>query len=118
MATCALCTEVRSAAPTLCTFCVSANKVQPRVAGMFGNLDVKPSNVLVNSLGRFKLCDMGISSQLTTSMAMVRSHVGTHAYMAVRSACVIRQLSRYLLICVASTNVEATCPAGACHERR
>ena len=58
-----------------------------------GNLDVKPSNVLVNSIGRFKLCDMGISSQLTTSMAMVRSHVGTHAYMAVRSACVIHMLS-------------------------
>lgn len=46
-------------------------------------LDVKPSNVLVNSRGEIKLCDFGVSGQLINSMA--NSFVGTRSYMAVSS---------------------------------
>lgn len=43
--------------------------------------DVKPSNILVNSLGEIKMCDFGVSGQLIDSMA--NSFVGTRSYMAV-----------------------------------
>eukprot|EP01136_Pigoraptor_vietnamica_P020256 Opistho-1_new@68884 len=42
--------------------------------------DVKPSNMLVNSAGQFKLCDFGVSGQLVDSVA--KTFVGTNAYMA------------------------------------
>ncbi|CAI8054304.1 Dual specificity mitogen-activated protein kinase kinase 2 (Fragment), partial [Geodia barretti] len=43
--------------------------------------DVKPSNVLVNCLGQFKLCDFGIAGQLVDSIALTRD-VGCRPYMA------------------------------------
>lgn len=44
-------------------------------------LDVKPSNILVNSRGEIKICDFGVSGQLIDSMA--NSFVGTRSYMSV-----------------------------------
>ncbi|KAL0271675.1 UNVERIFIED_CONTAM: hypothetical protein PYX00_008691 [Menopon gallinae] len=42
--------------------------------------DVKPSNILVNSVGEIKICDFGVSGQLIDSMA--NSFVGTRSYMS------------------------------------
>ncbi|XP_065672583.1 dual specificity mitogen-activated protein kinase kinase 1 isoform X2 [Hydra vulgaris] len=42
--------------------------------------DVKPSNILVNSLGEIRLCDFGVSGQLIDSMA--NTFVGTRSYMS------------------------------------
>jgi hypothetical protein len=44
--------------------------------------DVKPSNVLVNSLGSIKLCDFGVSRALETIGQKVATFIGTHKYMA------------------------------------
>ena len=43
--------------------------------------DVKPSNILVNSMGEIKMCDFGVSGQLIDSLA--NSFVGTRSYMSV-----------------------------------
>lgn len=43
--------------------------------------DVKPSNVLVNSIGQIKICDFGVSGPLIDSIA--DTFVGTSYYMSV-----------------------------------
>jgi serine/threonine protein kinase len=43
--------------------------------------DIKPSNILVNSKGKIKICDFGVSGQLENSIA--NTFVGTGAYMSV-----------------------------------
>ncbi|CAH6721462.1 serine/threonine-protein kinase Ste7p [[Candida] jaroonii] len=44
--------------------------------------DIKPSNVLMNHKGQFKLCDFGVSRELTNSLAMADTFVGTSTYMS------------------------------------
>jgi serine/threonine protein kinase len=46
--------------------------------------DIKPSNILINSQGKIKICDFGVSGQLTDTLA--NTFVGTGAYMSVRSS--------------------------------
>lgn len=43
--------------------------------------DVKPSNILLNSRGEFKICDFGVSGELINSVA--DTFVGTSTYMSV-----------------------------------
>ncbi|KAJ2962383.1 hypothetical protein NQZ79_g2570 [Umbelopsis isabellina] len=43
-------------------------------------LDVKPSNILVNSMGQIKICDFGVSGPLIDSIA--DTFVGTSYYMS------------------------------------
>ena len=50
---------------------------------VFMHIDIKPSNMLVNSQGHVKLCDFGVSVQLLTSLT--KTFIGTNAYMAVSS---------------------------------
>ena len=45
-------------------------------------LDVKPTNVLINSNGEIKLCDFGVSGILVESVA--KTYTGCSFYMAVR----------------------------------
>ena len=52
-------------------------------------LDLKPSNVLVNSAGQIKICDFGVSGQLIDSVA--NTFVGTSSYMSVRLICIVRK---------------------------
>lgn len=42
--------------------------------------DVKPTNILVNSLGAVKICDFGVSGNLVASIA--RTNIGCQSYMA------------------------------------
>ncbi|EGW34282.1 Serine/threonine-protein kinase STE7 [Spathaspora passalidarum NRRL Y-27907] len=44
--------------------------------------DIKPNNVLMTHKGEFKLCDFGVSRELTNSMAMADTFVGTSTYMS------------------------------------
>lgn len=44
--------------------------------------DIKPSNVLMTHRGQFKLCDFGVSRELTNSLAMADTFVGTSTYMS------------------------------------
>jgi predicted unusual protein kinase regulating ubiquinone biosynthesis (AarF/ABC1/UbiB family) len=46
------------------------------------DIDVKPTNVLVNRKGQVKLCDFGVSGQLNKSLA--KTNIGCQSYMAVR----------------------------------
>ena len=43
--------------------------------------DIKPSNILVNSQGKIKLCDFGVSGELISTS--IKTFVGTGAYMSV-----------------------------------
>lgn len=42
--------------------------------------DVKPTNMLVNEMGKVKLCDFGVSGNLVASLA--RTNIGCQSYMA------------------------------------
>jgi mitogen-activated protein kinase kinase len=44
-------------------------------------IDVKPTNVLLNTKGQVKLCDFGVSGQLEKSLA--KTNIGCQSYMAV-----------------------------------
>lgn len=44
--------------------------------------DIKPNNVLMTHRGDFKLCDFGVSRELTNSLAMADTFVGTSMYMS------------------------------------
>jgi len=48
---------------------------------LFFPLDLKPSNILINSTGLVKICDFGVSGQLVNSIA--NTFVGTSNYMSV-----------------------------------
>lgn len=61
-----------------------------RAAGIMGSWlfllsDVKPSNVLINTLGQVKMCDFGISGYLVDSVAKTID-AGCKPYMAVSTA--------------------------------
>jgi len=45
-------------------------------------VDVKPSNILLDTFGNVKMCDFGISGQLIDSVAKTRD-AGCRPYMAV-----------------------------------
>jgi len=44
--------------------------------------DVKPSNLLIDSLGQVKITDFGVSAELNNSIAMCGTFVGTFKYMS------------------------------------
>lgn len=44
--------------------------------------DIKPSNVLMTHKGDFKLCDFGVLRELTNSLAVADTFVGTSTYMS------------------------------------
>jgi len=44
--------------------------------------DIKPANILMNSCGRVKLTDFGISRDLNSTVAMAATFVGTAIYMS------------------------------------
>lgn len=43
--------------------------------------DIKPLNVLMTHRGEFKLCDFGVSRELSNSLAVANTFVGTSTYM-------------------------------------
>jgi len=44
--------------------------------------DMKPSNILINSLGQVKLSDFGVSAELRNSIGMLATFTGTFKYMS------------------------------------
>lgn len=44
--------------------------------------DIKPDNVLINSLGEVKLCDFGVCRELANTAAVCNTFVGTMTYMS------------------------------------
>ncbi len=54
--------------------------------------DIKPSNILVNSQGKVKICDFGVSGTLENTLA--NTFVGTGAYMSV---CIISGLKNEIM---------------------
>lgn len=44
--------------------------------------DIKPDNLLINSLGEIKLSDFGVSRELSNQAAQASSFVGTFLYMS------------------------------------
>ena len=55
-------------------------------------LDIKPSNILCNSLGEIKICDFGVSGELINSIA--DTFVGTSTYMSVSHRHTAARVSR------------------------
>ena len=43
---------------------------------------MKPSNILINTLGEVKMCDFGVSKKLLDTKGVANSFVGTRSYMA------------------------------------
>jgi serine/threonine protein kinase len=43
--------------------------------------DVKPENILVNSYGKVKLTDFGISKELDKTLSYCKTFIGTMIYM-------------------------------------
>lgn len=44
--------------------------------------DIKPENILINSKGKIKLSDFGISKELEQTKALTNTFVGTLSYMS------------------------------------
>ena len=62
----------------------SSRQAEMMGAWLFLLSDVKPSNVLINTLGQVKMCDFGISGYLVDSVAKTID-AGCKPYMAVSS---------------------------------
>ena len=63
----------------------SAKQTGMKDTWLFLLSDVKPSNVLINTLGQVKMCDFGISGYLVDSVAKTID-AGCKPYMAVSTA--------------------------------
>lgn len=44
--------------------------------------DIKPGNILLNSVGEVKISDFGLSAELDSTKEMCATFIGTHAYMS------------------------------------
>ena len=54
-------------------------------------LDIKPSNILVNSKAEVKIADFGVSKELSNG-TMARTFTGTQGYLAVRPSLLYRKM--------------------------